>query len=110
MRIDLREPKKEFQMVVTGFRRQMEELGKGVSVIAWLKRQIKQWSNDKDIFERAKERIANGDDRLSAVNEGVKNGNLGGRYLETTEQKRRSNDKDRFERAKERIANDDDRL
>ena len=70
----------------------------------------KRRSNDKNIFERAKERIANGDDRLSAVNEGVKNGSLGGRYLETTEQKRRSNDKDIFERAKERIANDDDRL
>ena len=77
MRIDLREPKKELQMVVTGFRRQMEELGKGVSVIAWLKRQIKQWSNDKDRFERAKERIANADDRLSAANGGVRNGSFG---------------------------------
>ena len=30
----------------------------------------KRWSNDKDRFERAKERIANGDDRLSAANGG----------------------------------------
>ena len=29
-RIDLREPKKEMQMVMIGFRRLMEELGKGV--------------------------------------------------------------------------------
>ena len=29
-RIDLREPKKELQLVMIGFRRRMEELGKGV--------------------------------------------------------------------------------
>ena len=34
------------------------------------KLQSKIRSNDKDIFERAKERIANGDDRLSASNGG----------------------------------------
>ena len=34
------------------------------------KRQRKRRSNDKDRFERAKERIANDDDRLSAANGG----------------------------------------
>ena len=69
----------------------------------------KRRSNDKDIFERAKERIANGDDRLSAANGGVRKGSLGdGTWKKQT--KRRSNDKDRFQRAKERIAIGDDRL
>ena len=64
IRIDLREPKKELQMVMIGFQRLMEELGKGVSVNVNWKTQSKRWSNDKDRFERAKERIANVDDRL----------------------------------------------
>ena len=34
----------------------------------------KRWSNDKDRFERAKERTANGDERLSAANGGVRKG------------------------------------
>ena len=49
------------------------------------KRQSKRRSNDKDRFEGAKERIANGDDRLSAANGGVRKGCLGGWYLEKTE-------------------------
>ena len=38
--------------------------------------QSKRRSNDKDRFERAKERIANSDDRLSAANGGGRNGSL----------------------------------
>ena len=63
-RIYLREPKKELQMVMIGFRRRMEGLGMGVLVDGTRKRQHKRRSNDKDIFERAKERIANDDDGL----------------------------------------------
>ena len=39
--IDLREPKKEMQIVMIGFRRRIEELGKGVSVDGTWKRQSK---------------------------------------------------------------------
>ena len=56
----------------------------GVLVDGTRKRQHKRRSNDKDRFERAKERIANGDDRLSAANGGVRNGSFGGRYAEKT--------------------------
>ena len=81
----MREPKKELQMVMIGFRRLMEELGKGFSVNATWKRQSKRWSNDKDRFERTKERIANGDDRLSAADGGVGKGIFGECYMEKTE-------------------------
>ena len=67
-RIDLRKPKKELQISMIGFRRRMEEIGKGNSVnVRWIKLK-RQWSNNKDRFETAKERIANGNDKLSPAN------------------------------------------
>ena len=51
------------------------------------KERSKRRSNDKDRFERAKERIANGDDRLSAANGGVRKGSLGDGTWTKTEQK-----------------------
>ena len=50
------------------------------------KEQSKRRSNDKDRCERAKERIAKGDDRLSAANGGVRKGSLGdGTWKKKTE-------------------------
>ena len=49
-------------------------------------KQSKRRSNDMDRFERAKERIAKGDDRLSAANGGVRKGSLGdGTWRKRTE-------------------------
>ena len=50
------------------------------------KKRSKRRSNDKDRFERAKERIANGYARLPAANGGVRKGSLGdGTWRKRTE-------------------------
>ena len=64
-RIDFREPKKELQMVMIGFRRRRNGgVRKGSLGDCTWKIQSKRRSNDKDRFQRAKEGIANVDDRL----------------------------------------------
>ena len=56
MRIDLREPKKELQMVMIGFRRRMEELGMGVSVKVNWKRQSRKDGRMTRIYLREPKR------------------------------------------------------